>query len=195
MDEKLEKTNSKWIEAAQDAVFLSLFTVVTELIGGFVSNGGTAGQGFLASILGFVLWFVKFGGSIWFLLRCLKRFAASDSESSLFAQGMRTCLLSSIICAAFTFLMYSAIFPGLTEMVFSQVTEALGTAQLPSEAETALLRIQDNFPQFSAMTVFFWCLICGLVFCAILSPSAQRSVDIFNGMQLEDDENEEDELA
>lgn len=194
MDEKLEQTNSKWIEAAQDAVFLSLFTVVTELIGGIVTNGGN-GEGFLASVLGFVLWFVKFGGSLWFLLRCLKRFAANDSGSSIFAQGMRTCLLSSIICAAFTFLMYSLIFPDMAEIALATVNEAIGSTPLPDEAETTLLRIQDNFAQFSSTAVFFWCLICGLIFSAVLAPSAQRSVDIFGGKQLEDDENEEDELA
>lgn len=196
MDEKLEKTNSKWIDAAQDAVFLSLFTVGTELVSGLITNGRTGDPGLLANVLGFVLWFIKFGGSIWFLLRCLKRFAASDSEGSIFAQGMRTCLLSSIICAAFTFLMYTAIFPGLVDEVFAQVTNSLAGTQLPDEAETMLLRVQDNFGQYMAFAIFFWGLLCGLVFSAILAPSAQRSVDIFGGSQLEDDDNdEEDELA
>jgi len=192
MDEKIEKVNSKWIDAAQDAVFLSLFTVVTELVGSIISTGGNS-QGFFASIAGFVLWFVKFGGSIWFLLRCLKRFAAEESGSSVFGQGMRTCLLSSVICAAFTFLTYAVLFPGLPDMVFAQVTEALSTTPVPEEAETMLLRMQDNFAQYSAMAIFFWGLICGLIFCAILAPAAQRSVDIFSDGKANNDE--EDELA
>lgn len=194
MENTIEQTNSKWTDAAQDAVFLSLFTVGVQLISCVLTSIGIGDSGISGTVIGFVLWSVKFGGSLWFLLRCLKRFAASSPGCSVFAQGMRTCLLSSTICAAFTFLMYSALFPGLANELFAQATASLGGIQLPDEAETALLRIQDNFAQYMALATFFWGLFCGFVFCGILAPAAQRSADIFGG-QPEDGGNEEDELA
>ncbi|MBQ7576245.1 MAG: DUF4199 domain-containing protein [Bacteroidales bacterium] len=187
MTESNNMESSAWTSAAKDAVFLSLFTIVPQLISTLLTKGGTE-TGVLQTIVGFLIWVVKFGGSIWFLYRCMKLWAA-DNDVPVFGQGMKICLFSSIICAAFAYLMYAVLFPGMVETVFAQVTEQLSSTPLPSEAETMLLRMEDNFAMISFVSTLIWCIICGWLFSGIISSSLKRASTPFDGdSQTQDDE-------
>ena len=186
MSESKELESNAWTSAAKDAVFLSLFTIVPQLISTLLTKGGTE-TGVLQTIVGFLTWGVKFGGSIWFLYRCMKLWAA-DNDGPVFGQGMKICLLSSIICAAFAYLTYAVLFPGMAETVFAQVGEQLSSYPMPSEAEDMILKMEDNFASISFISTLLWCLICGWIFCGIFSGSLKRNADIFNTQEEEKDE-------
>ena len=186
MEESRDITASAWTSAAKDAVFLSLFTVVPQFISTLINGGGTR-TGFIYSLLGFLMWVVKFGGSIWFLYRCMKLWAA-DNDGPVFGQGMKICLLSSIICAAFAYLTYAVLFPGMAETVFAQVGEQLSSYPMPSEAEDMILKMEDNFASISFVSTLLWCLICGLIFSGIISGSLKRNESIFDNDGQETDE-------
>ena len=186
MEETRDITASAWTSAAKDAVFLSLFTIVPQLISTLLTKGGTE-TGVLQTIVGFLTWVVKFGGSIWFLYRCMKLWAA-DNDGPVFGQGMKICLLSSIICAAFAYLTYAVLFPGMAETVFAQVGEQLSSYPMPSEAEDMILKMEDNFASISFVSTLLWCLICGLIFSGIISGSLKRSESIFDNDGQETDE-------
>ncbi|MBO4571490.1 MAG: DUF4199 domain-containing protein [Bacteroidales bacterium] len=179
MAETGETNASIWTTAAKDAIFLSLFTIVPQLISNLISGGGTE-TGVLVSIAGFLLWAVKFGGSLWFLHRCMKLWVASGAKSSVFEQGLVTCLLSSIICTVFTYLMYAVLFPGIIETALSQASEAISAAQMTPDVEKAFLMLEDNFPMIMSVATFLWCMLCGLVFSAIFSNSLKSRASIFD---------------
>lgn len=188
MSETKDLNTSAWTIAAKDAIILALFTIVPQLISALI-NGGGAKTGFIYSLLGFLLWAVKFGGSLWFLYRIMKLWSERGQEGTPFSQGMKTCLLSSIICAAFAYLMYAVLFPGMVETVFAQVTEQLSSTPLPSEAETMILRMEDNFAMISFVSTLIWCIICGWLFSGIISGSLKRASTPFDGdSQTQDDE-------
>ena len=187
MTESNNMESSAWTSAAKDAVFLSLCTIVPQFISTLITGGGTR-TGFIYSLLGFLLWAVKFGGSLWFLYRCMKLWAAGN-DGPAFGQGMKICLLSSIICAAFAYLTYSVIFPDMVETVFAQVSEQLSSYPMPSEAEDMILRMEDNFAMISFVSTLIWCIICGWLFSGIISGSLKRASTPFDGdSQTQDDE-------
>ena len=184
-ESKIIESNA-WTSAAKDAVFLSLFTIVPQLISTLLTKGGTE-TGVLQSIVGFLTWVVKFGGSIWFLYRCMKLWAA-DNDGPVFGQGMKICLLSSIICAAFAYLMYAVIFPDMAATMFDQAMQQLAGNPMASEAEDILLKMEDNFAMVSFVSTFIWCIICGLIFSGIISSSLKRKASIFDDGEQETDE-------
>lgn len=186
MEETRDITASAWTSAAKEAVFLSLFTIVPQLIGTLITKGGTQ-TGILQSTIGFLTWIIKFGGSIWFLHRCMKLWAAGN-DGPVFGQGVKICLLSSIICGAFAYLTYAVFFPGMAETVFAQANEMMTSYPMASEAEDIMLRLEDNFLTVSFVSTFIWCFICGLVFSGIISGSLKRSASIFDGSEEKGDE-------
>lgn len=187
MADTLERGGTAWTTAGKDAIILALFTVIPQLLSALMTGDG-AEKGLPASFASFVLWGVKFGGSLWFLHRCMKRWTDGGGEGTPFSQGMKTCLLSSLICAAFAYMMYAFLFPGMVESVFAQVSEQLSSTPLPSEAETMFLRMEDNFAMISFVSTLIWCIICGWIFSGIFSGSLRRNADIFNTQEEEKDE-------
>lgn len=155
---------SEWTSAARDGVFLALVTVISQTINVW----------FPSPVVGMLLWAVKFGGSIWLLSRFMKRFAASGAGGSVTGYGIRVCLFSSIICAAWTFAMYGYLFPDLVTKAFEQIPAMLEGAQLPDEAQDMLLNLEDNFAQYSFTATLIWDIICGLIFSVVLSGPIAR---------------------
>ena len=181
MEQTREENQGIWIDAARDAVFLALITVVTQALGSLIK----------VPALGLLLNLIKLVGSMWLLLRFLKRYAASGRSCSVMGYGLRVCLFSSVICAIWAFAMYSFIFPDLVTEAFEQVPAMLDGMQIPSEAEDMLARMEDNFAQYAFFAVLLWDLFCGLIFCAILSGPAMQAV-MFKDRQ--DNSDEEDFL-
>ncbi|MBR5056495.1 MAG: DUF4199 domain-containing protein [Bacteroidales bacterium] len=186
MEETRDSTASAWSSAAKDAVFLALFTIVPQFISTLVTKGG-AETGILQTTVGFLTWVIKLGGSIWFLYRCMKLWAANN-DGPAFGYGMKICLLSSIICAAFAYLTYAVIFPDMAETVFAQANDMMASYPMPSEAQDMMLRIEDNFPMVSFVSTLLWCIICGLIFSGIISGSLKRNNSPFDNAEGETDE-------
>jgi len=184
----LEQTNtpatSKWSLAAKDGFILAAVSVVIVTLTLLTES----------TFLGILLWALKLGGSIWLLNVIMKRYGlAHPEEPSTFSYGLIVCLCSSIICAVWTFVLYQYLFPDTAAQAIEQTYETFNQmgAALPDGVEDMLLKMEDNYAQINCITTFFWCLLLGLVFSAILSRSgARKSVFTDDEMKQNRDEDE-----
>lgn len=167
--------SAKWNYAALDGLILASVTVVTTLVNLWISN----------PIVSFLCWSVKTAGSIWLLLRFMRRFASERPGESVFGYGVMVCLFSSIVCAAFGFVYYEYLFPDKMAEAMDQARQLLSQQALPSEAEDALNRIEDNASKLACVSNLLWGFLYGVLLSAILRRPASLPVDIFK--------NEEDE--
>lgn len=170
VDQNKISSNSHWNEAAKDGLILSLVTVACTTLGLFNENG----------FLGILLWGVKFCGSIWLLRFFMRRFSETEVSASNFGYGVRICLCSSLICAAWSFLLYGWIVPYKVTEIFDSVFTTLSSmGNLPDESRDRLLVIEDNYPQINCLITFFWCLFFGVILSAILKKGGSGSNSIF----------------
>ena len=179
MEQTREENQGIWTDAARDAVFLAMITVLAQALGVLLK----------APAFGLLLNLIKLVGSMWLLLRFMKRYAASGRSCSVMGYGLRVCLFSSVICAIWAFTMYELLFPELVTEAFEQIPTMLEGMQLPPEAEDMLNMMEDNFARYAFIAVLLWDLFCGLIFSAILSGPAMQSA-LFSGSQ--DNTDEED---
>lgn len=175
------KQQASWSEAAKDAIFLALFTILPTLLTAFVSN----------SIVSILAWAIKTGGSLWLLFFFMKRWAMATGACSAFNYGFKICLCSSVICSAWTYVLFQFIVPDKIDEVISSLESALANQTITDEIEQAILLLEDNFVQFNSISTLLGCIICGLIFSAIFSKSA-AAANIFNesekGIDNDDDE-------
>jgi hypothetical protein len=150
---------SNWSEAARDGLFLSLITVVLISFNALVDNAA----------LKMLIWLVKFVGSVWLLHFFMKKFMKVEPSSSVFKQGVRICLFSSLICAVYIFFMYTFLFPELVTETFEAFYSAPEFASLPSNVTDMLLKIEDNFAKYSCISTFIWNFILGVIISAIIA--------------------------
>ncbi len=152
------KSISNWSEAARDGLLLALVRVVLISFNALFDNAA----------LKFLFWLVKFVGSVWLLHLFMKKFLKSEPKSSVFRQGVKICLFSSIICAAYTFFMYSFLFPEMVSETFEAFYSAPEFASLPDNVTDLMLKLEDNFAKYSCISTFFWNFILGVIFSAII---------------------------
>ena len=102
-------------------------------------------------------------------------------------------MFSAIVCAVWAFVEYQFLFPGAVAEAFEQMYtqfEQMG-ASLPDEVGDMVLKMEDNYAQINCITTFFWCILLGLVFSAILSRG-QRNKSVFTEEEMH--QNNEDEF-
>ena len=158
--------SSPWAGAARDALFLALVTIIVTLVASLIGEA--------PSLVGIILWIIKFGGSIYLLRTFINRCRAVNPEYGGFSYGWKVCLFSSLICAVFTFVLYQYITPGTVEDAMEEVISQMGS-QLPRESADMLLGMADNFPRYAAIGVFFWDFLIGLAASAILGSASGSS--------------------
>jgi hypothetical protein len=154
-------TITHWSEAARDGLFLALVTVVLISFNALFENAA----------LKFLFWLVKFVGSIWLLYFFMKKFLKAEPQSPVFRQGVRICLFSSLICAVYTFFMYTFLFPEMVTEMFEAFYSAPEFASLPGNVTDMMLKLEDNFARYSCIATFFWNFILGLIISAIIARS------------------------
>lgn len=160
-----------WSRAAKEGLILAAVTVGTTLLGGFCKSG----------FLGILIWIAKLAGSIFVLRAIMLNFRDEFHPTSTFGYGFKVCLCSSVVCAAWSFVMYEFIFADIAVESFEQVIQAIGSSgQMTDELSDVLYNMQDNYPQYSSIVTFVWSVLCGLIFSAIISEST-RNRDIFAG--------------
>ncbi len=155
---------SNWSEAARDGLFLALVTVVLISFNALVENAA----------LKFLFWLVKFVGSVWLLYFFMRKFRKVEPDSSVFKQGVRICLFSSLICAVYIFFMYTFLFPEMVSEMFEAFYSAPEFASLSSNVTDMLLKIEDNFAKYSCISTFIWNFILGVIISAIIARSITR---------------------
>lgn len=100
-----------------------------------------------------------------------EKFLKAESQSPVFRQGVRICLFSSLICAVYTFFMYTFLFPEMVTEMFEAFYSAPEFASLPGNMTDMMLKLEDNFARYSCIATFFWNFILGLIISAIIARS------------------------
>lgn len=181
-------SNSKWGRAAKEGLILALVTVIVMTLQVLTKN----------QILSSLLWILKFVGSIWILVIFIKKYMFDNPSESGFSHGFRVCLCSSLICAIYTLLLYGFLFKDFAKEAFEQVWDEMGAAinQMPEEARNMMFWFEDNFAQINCISTFFWCLLCGILFSAIINSvigkrrmSANNVFSDFNNTDNNSEEN------
>ena len=173
MDNGDNRDFSVWGSAGLDGLYLAAVTIAVTLCMSFLPGSGVAS--FLLSTLG---WTVKTVGSIWLLYRFMKRFAVMDSGRSVFAYGLRVCLCSSIVIAAFMFAYYKFMVPDVLDAAIEAYRQAIAAQpSRPSEYVDAIDMIEDNAASMMCSASLFKDFIIGLICCAIMQGPASRVSD------------------
>ena len=176
--------SSKWSLAARDGLILAAVTVVVSTLTFLTKN----------TFLSTLLWLVKLGGSIWLLSVIMKRYGKAHPEESTFSYGLIVCFLSAMVCAVWTFVEYQFLFPDAVAEAFEQMYtqfEQMGT-MVPDTFTDLMLKMEDNYAQVNCISTFFWCVILGLIFSAIIARSTSGNRSVFTSEEMK--ENQDDEF-
>lgn len=173
MDNGDNRDFSVWGSAGLDGLYLAAVTIAVTLCMSFLPGSGVAS--FLLSTLG---WTVKTVGSVWLLLRFMRRFAAMETGGSVFAYGLRVCLCSSLVIAAFMFAYYKYLFPDVLDAAIETYRQTM-TSQpgMPAEYKQALDMLEDNAASMMCSASLIKDVVLGLICSAILQGPASRVSD------------------
>ena len=183
MTDTVNTAPSKWSLAAKDGLILAAVTVVVSTLTFLTKNGFLSG----------LLWLVKLAGSIWLLSVIMKRYGKAHPDESTFGYGVIVCTLSALVCAVWSFVEYQFLFPNAVAEAFEQMFtqfDQMG-AMLPEGFTDVMLRMEDNYAQINCISGFFWCVLLGIIFSAILSRSG-RNRNVFTPEEMK--ENNDDEF-
>ena len=158
-----------WNTAGKAGLFLGL--VSTAFL--FISQGINQIEipAFLNSIIGFVLWTIKFIGCIWIMKYFMKQFTAENEEatnSNTFRLGMAMAILSALVYSAFAFANVAFISPDL----FTEQMDAMMQQMAPmmdSNTMSVMETYMENLAQITFFTNLIYCFIYGTVLSFILS--------------------------
>jgi len=182
----LEQTSStgssKWSLAAKDGLILAAVTVVISTLTFLTRN----------SFLSTLLWLVKLGGSIWVLSVIMKRYGKTHPDESPFGYGVIVCVLSALVCAVWAFIEYQFLFPDAVAEAFEQMYtsfEQMG-AMVPEGFSDIMLKMEDNYAQINCLSTFFWCVVLGLAFSAILARTGKPK-SVFTEEEMKQDKDDE----
>ena len=168
MEQNVIQTNM-WNTAGKAGLFLGL--VSTAFL--FISQG--IGQieipAFLNSILGFVLWAVKFVGCIWIMRFFMKKFSSENSSatnSDTFKLGMAMAILSALVYSAFAFANVAFISPELFESQMDSVMQQMAP-MMDSNTQSLMETYMENLPQITFISNLIYCFLYGMILSFILS--------------------------
>lgn len=160
----------KWSLAAKYGLILSLVTIVVSLIGMFELPGWL---GTIISLAKFVaiIYLLKY-----FMIQYTKMSEVSVSYGESFKFGFKVCLLSSVICTTYSYIDYTLIRPETIEILietFLTTQESMGAAGgMIFDYQT----LSTIMPKVIIFSIFFDCIIFGLIFPAILASSTKSSL-------------------
>lgn len=146
---------------------LAAITVVCTLLSGLVKNG----------ILNWLLWLVQLVGSIWLLKIFMNNYGKAHPGEATFGYGFAVCLMSSVICGAWAFVMAQYIFPDSAADAFAQarlIIEQTGQ-DMTDEVNDTFQYVEDNYSKLNSVSTFIKCVIEGLIFSAIINTRNVRT--------------------
>lgn len=161
--------NNKWSLAALNGLLLSLITIISSLISTVLEPKG---------VVAILLWIVKFGGSIYLLYYFMKQYSGqfeTISYGESFNYGFLLCTFSSIICACFTFVSMTYLFPGQVEKAVEAVQQSMS---FNSDQEAALEKWMDRLPQLMLFSTLIYYIVFGAVASSIIANFTKKT-DIF----------------
>lgn len=151
-------------------LLLALITVLHSLISSIFE---------LPLVITIILWLVKFAGSLWVLYYFMKEYS-KPFEVFTYKEGFRfgflVCLFSSIICASFTFLQITLIFPDLMATQMETIMTAMQSSN-PDSLE-AFEKIEGILPQLILVFSLIYYIIFGAIASSIIANYTKKG-DIF----------------
>ncbi len=163
------ESNNKWNQAAINGLSLSLVTIIYSLI-----NSVFTPNAFIAMLL----WAIKFGGCIYLLHLFMKQYSAKFEQisySDSFKYGFIICCFSSVVCAAYSFLSLTLIFPDSVDMVIEQTQTILAQGNYSSEEESAVESVLNRLPQITLFTSLVYYIIIGAITSAIIANYTKKT--------------------
>ena len=154
-----------------DGLYLSLVTIIYSLVASVFPT-----ESFLIKTL---LWIVKFGGCLYLLWFFMKRWSdqyETISYSQSYNYGFIVCLLSSVICACFSYAQVEWIFPGQTEQAITLAKETMvqqGT--LNSSTENIINSFLGNFGRIALFSNLIYCTLFGAIAAAITANFTKKT--------------------
>ena len=158
-----------WNMAGKAGLFLGL--VSTAFL--FISQGINQIEipAFLNSIIGFVLWTIKFIGCIWIMRFFMKKFASENSSvsnSDTFKLGMAMAILSALVYSAAAFANVAFISPELFESQMNEVMQQMAP-MMDSNTQSMMEKYLENLPQITFISNLIYCFLYGMILSFILS--------------------------
>ncbi len=164
--------HSPWGDAARDALMLAAVSVAVMAVCLYIPPK--------AAFIGTILSLGKLVASIWILTFFIRRYASRFDvigSGHCLRYGMKTSLLSSVICAGFQLLSITVLKPGNVAEVFDMFMESAGD-KLPQEGIDAMYGMLDKLPQavFLYSLISYW--LIGIIVSAV-AASAYKKNNIF----------------
>ena len=165
------ENSNKWSSAAMDGLYLSLVTIIYSLIVAVMMP-----ESFLIKTL---LWIIKFGGCLYLLWYFMKRWSSqfdTITYSQSYNYGFIICLLSSIMCACYSYIQVEWLFPEQTEQAITLAKETMAQqGTLDSTTEDIMDRFFGNFGRISMFVSLFYYIIFGSIASAITANFTKKT--------------------
>ncbi len=164
--------NGKWSSAAANGLILSLVTIIYTLSGPVLE---------LKGIIMIILWIIKFTACIYLLYYFMKQYSGkfdTISYGESFNYGFILCVFSSLICAGFSFLSVTFIFPEQFQGAMEQLQQSLAAQNQEGNLDKAMSWI----PEITLFGSLIYYIIFGAVTSAIIANYTKKT-DIFAGEQ------------
>lgn len=161
---------NKWSIAALDGLLLALITITLTLIQTVLEP---------PKALIWLLWVVKFAGSIGLLYYFIKDYSKTQELFTYkdgFRFGFMICLLSSLICAGYLFFHYAVIFPDSIAATLEQVRTAMESSN-PQGAEM-MDKIGGKLPHIIFVFSAIYYTLFGVIASSIIANYTKKG-DIF----------------
>ena len=166
----MEQSN-KWSSAAMDGLYLSLVTIIYSLIVAVMMP-----ESFLIKTL---LWVLKFGGCLYLLWFFMKRWSDqfdTITYSQSYNYGFIICLLSSVMCACYSYIQVEWLFPEQTEQAITLAKETMAQqGTLDSNTENIMDSFFGNFGRISMFVSLFYYIIFGSIASAITANFTKKT--------------------
>lgn len=166
----MEQSN-KWSSAAMDGLYLSLVTIIYSLIMAVLVP-----ESFIVKTL---LWVAKFGGCLYLLWFFMKRWS-DKFETITFSQsynyGFAVCILSSVMCACYSYAQVEWLFPEQTEQAIILAKETMAQqGTLDANTENIMDSFFGNFGRISMFVSLFYYIIFGSIAAAITANFTKKT--------------------
>lgn len=166
------ETNNKWSSAALNGLMLALITIIYSLIQTVFEPN---------KIVSTLLWIIKLAGCIYLLYYFMKQYSKQFQQITYgqsFQYGFLVSFFSSIVCAGFTFLSMTLIFPDSIDKVIEQMSTVMASGNYTSEQEETMNAIIPKLPQIILFFGLIYYTIVGVVFSSIIA-SMTKKIDPF----------------
>lgn len=166
----MEQSN-KWSCAAMDGLYLSLVTIIYSLVVTVLVP-----ESFIIKTL---LWMIKFGGCLYLLWLFMKKWSSqfdTITYSQSYNYGFIVCLLSSVMCACYSYIQVEWLFPEQTEQAITLAKETMAQqGTLDSNTENIMDKFFGNFGRISMFVSLFYYIIFGSIASAITANFTKKT--------------------